>query len=69
MGLFEDIKTDLLEYLKRKLKNSNLTAEAVLTAEEAVLKPRTEQQKFEAMAEKNPLIWDLKTSLDLDLIF
>jgi DNA polymerase-3 subunit gamma/tau len=69
MGLFDDIKTDLLEFLKRKLKNSQITAEAILTASETVLKPRTEQQKFEAMAEKNPLIWELKSALDLDLIF
>jgi DNA polymerase-3 subunit gamma/tau len=69
MGLFDDIKTDLLEFLKRKLKNSQITAEAILTAAETVLKPRTEQQKFEAMAEKNPLIWELKSALDLDLIF
>lgn len=69
MGLFDDIKTDLLEFLKRKLRNSQITAEAILTAAETVLKPRTEQQKFEAMADKNPLIWELKSALDLDLIF
>lgn len=68
-SLFENLKTDLLEYMKRKLKNSHLSADAVVTAEETQAKPRTEQQKFEAMAEKNPVLWDLKKGLDLDLIF
>lgn len=69
LNLFETIKGDLLEYLKRKLKNSEITVDAKVTAEELKAKPRTEQQKFEAMAEKNPLLWDLKKGLDLDLIF
>jgi DNA polymerase-3 subunit gamma/tau len=68
-SLFENLKTDLLEFMKRKLKNSHLSADAVVTAEETQAKPRTEQQKFEAMAEKNPVLWDLKKGLDLDLIF
>lgn len=68
-GLFENLKSDMLEYLKRKLKNGEISADAIVTAEETQAKPRTEQQKFEAMAEKNPVLWELKKSLDLDLIF
>lgn len=68
-SLFENLKTDLLEFMKRKLKNSHLSADAIVTAEETQAKPRTEQQKFEAMADKNPVLWDLKKGLDLDLIF
>jgi DNA polymerase-3 subunit gamma/tau len=68
-GLFENLKSDMLEFLKRKLKNGEISADAIVTAEETQAKPRTEQQKFEAMAEKNPVLWELKKSLDLDLIF
>lgn len=69
LSLFEALKSDLLEYMKRKLRNPDITADAMVTAAESVAKPRTEQQKFEAMAEKNPALWDLKKGLDLDLIF
>lgn len=69
LSLFETVKSDLLEYMKRKLRNPDITADAIVTAAESIAKPRTEQQKFEAMAEKNPVLWDLKKGLDLDLIF
>ncbi len=69
LSLFESIKSDLLEFMKRKLRNPDITADAIVTAAQAAAKPRTEQQKFEAMAESNPILWDLKKGLDLDLIF
>lgn len=69
LSLFDTVKSDLLEYMKKKLRNADITADAVVTAAESLAKPRTEQQKFEAMAEKNPVLWDLKKGLDLDLIF
>ncbi len=69
LSLFDTVKPDFLEYMKRKLRNPDITADAIVTAVESVAKPRTEQQKFEAMAKKNPVLWDLKKGLDLDLIF
>lgn len=68
-GLFEALKTDLQDYLKRYLRNSALSISAIVTAEVAVAKPRTEQQKFEAMTEANPNLLKLKEALNLDLIF
>lgn len=69
LDLFTDLKSELTEFLKRKLRNGNIMVEAVVVAVEKAAKPRTEQQKFEAMAEKNPSLWNLKTALDLDLLF
>lgn len=67
--IFYEIRSDVLELLKRKLHNGNIQIEAIITAEETKMKPRTEQEKFENMAEKNPNLWKLKESLDLDLMF
>lgn len=67
--IFYEIRSDVLELLKRKLHNGTIQIEAIITAEETKMKPRTEQEKFENMAEKNPNLWKLKESLDLDLMF
>jgi DNA polymerase-3 subunit gamma/tau len=57
--IFFEIKQDLTE----------IQIDAIITAEETKAKPRTEQEKFESMAEKNPELWKLKEALGLDLSF
>jgi DNA polymerase III subunit gamma/tau len=67
--VFFEIRQDLLDFLRKKLHNSHIQLDAHITAEETKAKPRTEQEKFESMAKKNPEIWKLKETLDLDLLF
>jgi len=69
LDIFNEQKQELVDFLRKKLENSYLECNAILTAEEVKAKPRTEQEKFESMAKKNPKIWDLKAALDLDLLF
>jgi DNA polymerase-3 subunit gamma/tau len=67
--IFFEIKQDLTDLLRKKLHNGEIQIDAVITAEETKAKPRTEQEKFESMAEKNPELWKLKEALGLDLLF
>jgi DNA polymerase III subunit gamma/tau len=67
--IFYEIKQELLNFLRKKLENSEIQVEAIITSIESKAKPRTEQEKFEAMAKKNPEIIKLKEELGLDLLF
>jgi DNA polymerase-3 subunit gamma/tau len=67
--IFFEIKQDLTDLLRKKLHNGEIQIDAIITAEETKAKPRTEQEKFESMAEKNPELWKLKEALGLDLSF
>jgi DNA polymerase III subunit gamma/tau len=67
--IFFEIKQELTDFLRKKLHNAEIQIEAIIHAEETKAKPRTEQEKFESMAEKNPDIWKLKEVLGLDLLF
>jgi DNA polymerase-3 subunit gamma/tau len=67
--IFFEIKQDLTDFLRKKLHNTEIQIDAIVTAEETKAKPRTEQEKFESMAQKNPAIWKLKEALGLDLLF
>lgn len=67
--IFYEIRQDFIDQLRKKLSNFKITAEAEITAVETKAKPRTEQEKFEKMAQKNPDLWKLKETLDLDLLF
>jgi len=63
----EEIKSDLLQDLRKRLSSKKI--EIVLTEIEHVVEgPRayTDSDKYEAMVKKNPLIKDLRDSLDLD---
>ena len=66
----EDLKieqTELLGYLKNKLKNNKLTFTALLVETEREKKIFTSRDKFKRMAEINPNIIKLKQKLDLEL--
>lgn len=67
--IFFEIKSELTSFLRKKLHNGEIQTDAILTAEESKAKPRTEQEKFESMASKNPELWKLKEALGLDLLF
>lgn len=69
MDLFGELKQDLLNFLRKHLQNSSVQLTSVLVAAKNDGKPRTEQEKFKAMSEKNPALKDLKDELGLDLVY
>lgn len=63
--LLQSIKSDLVEYLKEKLSSDILLEGVVLkSATKKVI--YTNKEKFDHMAEKNPLLLELRERLGLD---
>jgi DNA polymerase III subunit gamma/tau len=63
-------KIPLLEYLRKELNNFVIDLDVnVNTQEKGNLKPYTPAQKFQFLAEKNPVLEKLKQKLDLDVDF
>ena len=60
-------KEDLLDFLKQKLDNVQVTLKTRIQENQKELKPYTDKEKFEKMAEKNPALNKLKEQLDLDI--
>ena len=60
-------KEDLLDFLKQKLNNFQITLKIRIQENQKELKPYTDKEKFEKMAEKNPALNKLKEQLDLDI--
>jgi hypothetical protein len=61
-------KSLIFKYLKRQLKNANLSLEIeFVKIEEATNKAFTATDKYKLMMEKNPSLIDLKNVFDLDL--
>lgn len=69
MDLFDESKQDILDFVRKKLQNTSLQLSSILVAAKNEGKPRTEQEKFKAMLEKNPALKDFKDELGLDLIY
>ncbi len=67
--IFVEKKQELLDNLRKSLNNTLVQATVEIDATVSKAKPRTEQEKFEIMAEKNPNLLKLKEDLGLDLIF
>lgn len=64
-------KHDLLFYLKEKLKSGpiHLLTEIEKTEEESGPRPYTTKEKFEKMAEENPILNEIKKIFDLNVDF
>ena len=69
MDFFQVIKQELTDFIRKEVGNYELQISAILTADTKAAKPRTEQEKFHAMLEKNPALKDLKDNLGLDLVY
>lgn len=63
--LLVGIKTDLLTFLKEKL-NSSLNVEGVIIKSASKKIIYTNKEKFDHLAEKNPILHELKDRLGLD---
>ncbi|MBO9637336.1 MAG: DNA polymerase III subunit gamma/tau [Siphonobacter aquaeclarae] len=66
LELLNDLKTDLLTFLRTTLKNGQLQIHAFVLEQQVNRLPYTQSEKFSYMLEKNPAIQDLKNSLGLD---
>ena len=60
-------KTELLEYLRKGLDNYKIQLQTKVSESLKDLKPYTDKEKFEKMAEKNPALRTLKEEFDLEI--
>ena len=49
MDLFLELKQDIIDFIRKDLRNGSVQLDAVLTAEIKEAKPRTEQEKYNLM--------------------
>ncbi len=64
--LLQSIKMQLTAYLRDKLNNSSISVRGMLQETEARKVAYTNKEKFDHLAEKNPLLKELKERLGLD---
>jgi DNA polymerase-3 subunit gamma/tau len=69
MSQLNEFKPLLLEYLRKNLNNFSIELQAEIAPQEAKKMIYTSQEKFRYLAEKHPVLQDLKTKLGLDLEF
>ena len=67
--LLENFRRDFTQFLRDRLKNSQLTIQGILQASAGKKVIYTSKDKFDHLAEKNPHIKDLKDRLGLDWDF
>ena len=60
-------KSNLMDFLRRKLRNNVFTLEIILSKEAGEAKIYTTQDKFKRLAELNPALNKLRQTFDLDL--
>ena len=64
--ILDKFRSDLITYLKTRLNNRHLKLETEITKIEKSHTPYTNSEKFEFMAEKKPILKELKNRLGLD---
>lgn len=69
MSQLNEFRPILLEYLRRNMKNYSIELQAEIAPQEAKKMIYTSQEKFRYLAEKHPVLQDLKSRLGLDLEF
>lgn len=67
--LLNELKPQLLGYLRRNLQNRELQITHRIAPNEVKRNPYTPQEKFNALAERNPALLDLQRLLGLDVDF
>ncbi len=67
MEQIRDHKIDILNYLRVELRNFSLDITAIQIEQSRILKPYTSQEKYQAMAKKNPAIETLRKTFNLGL--
>jgi len=61
-------RTGIHDFLRRKLKNGLIQLELEIIKDQKDRKAYTDEEKFDEMAEENPILIDLKRTLNLDFI-
>jgi DNA polymerase III subunit gamma/tau len=69
MSQLNEFKPLLLEYLRKNMRNFSIELQAEIAPQEAKKMIYTSQEKFKYLAEKHPVLQDLKNKLGLDLEF
>jgi len=64
--ILEEIKSDLVQFLRNKLQNDLIVLESTLKKENGKKMLYTNQEKLNYMADKNPAVADLQNKLGLD---
>ncbi len=63
------IKSDLVDYLRHKLNNNSIQVNSIMEERQSKKVAYTNKDKFEHLAEKNPLLNQLKEKFGLDADF
>jgi len=66
MDILEEIKSDLIHYLRNKLQNDNIIVTPKVSKENGKKMLYTNKEKLDHLAEKNPLVNELQKKLGLD---
>jgi DNA polymerase-3 subunit gamma/tau len=67
VNMLSDLRQDLLTYLRRELQNSQIQLADTIALQETRKMIYTPQDKFNYLAEKNPVLLELKRTLGLDV--
>jgi DNA polymerase-3 subunit gamma/tau len=65
--MIDEDKINILQFLRSRLKNSLVDFEFVINQAIQSTRPFTAEDRFKVMAEKNPVLNDLRNSLGLEL--
>ncbi|MBL6447367.1 hypothetical protein JMN32_13695 [Fulvivirga sp. 29W222] len=66
IDILDKFRADLITYLKTKLQNGKISLEIEMIEEESKRKMYTNSDKFNYLAEKNPIVKQLRERLGLD---
>lgn len=64
---FNSQKTELLDFLRKELKNYNISIETTVNKDVKIKKAYTPQEKFMKMSEKNPALINLAKAFDAEV--
>jgi DNA polymerase-3 subunit gamma/tau len=67
--MLNNLRSDLTSFLRERLRNNSIQVTGELIAEEDKKLIYTNREKFEFLAEKNPMLKELKDRLGLDTDF
>ena len=66
LNILDRFRSDFITYLRKELDNGQIELETKLVAEEKKRIPYTNKEKFEHLAQKKPILNELKNRLGLD---
>jgi DNA polymerase III subunit gamma/tau len=67
ISLLDEFRVELLGFLRQSLRNTNLQIATTVAVQEQKKMIYTQQEKFNYLAEKNPLLFELRKVLGLEL--